>query len=68
MLTDIRLELEHVLEGEDIGDDLALSCMIDPITSIEESSVNRHKCIVEVALQTSVSVGIDNLEGVWVGD
>ena len=68
MLADVRFELEHVLEGKDVRDDLALSCMIVPITGIEESPVDGYECVVEIALQASVPVGVDDLKGVWVGD
>lgn len=68
MVTNVRLKLEDVLEGEDMGDDLALPRVISTITGVEEASVDRHERVVEVALQASVSVGVDDLEGVWVGD
>lgn len=68
MQTNVRFELEHVLEGEDVRDDLALPCVIGPNTGIEESSVDGHERVVEIALQASVPVGVDDLEGVWVGD
>ena len=70
MLTDVRFELEYVLEREDVGDDLALSCMIGSITGIEDAEplVDGRECIVEIALQSSVPMGVDNLEGVWIGD
>ena len=68
MQTNARLELEHALEGEDVRDDLAFPRVVVPIAGVEETSVEGHECVVEVALQASVSVGIDDLEGVWVGD
>jgi hypothetical protein len=42
--------------------------VIDPIAGVEEASVDGHERVVKVALQGSVSVGVDDLEGVWVGD
>lgn len=49
-------------------DDLALPRVISPITGVEEPSVDGDEGVVEVALQASVSVSVDDLEGVWVGD
>jgi len=68
MLTDIRFELQYALEREDVRNNLALSRMLGPVTSVEEASVDGHECVVEVALQGSVPMSIDDLEGVWVGD
>jgi len=68
MQTDIRLELQHILEGKYMRDDLALSRVIGPIAGVEEASVDGHKRIVKVALRASVSVGVDDLEGVWIGN
>ena len=68
MQTNVRLELEHALEGEDMRDDLAFPCVIGPIAGIEKASVDGHECVVEIALQASVPVSVDDLEGVWVGD
>ena len=51
-----------------MGDDLALPRVILPIAGVEEASVDGHERVVEVALQASVSVGVDDLEGIWVGD
>ena len=68
MQANVRFKLEHALEGEDVRDDLAFPCVIGPIAGIEKSSVDGHECVVEVALQASVPVGIDGLECVWVGD
>ena len=68
MQANVRFKLEDALEGEDVRDDLALPCVIGPITGVEEASVDGHERVVKVALQGSVSVGVDNLEGVWVGD
>ena len=68
MQTDVRFEFEDALEGEDVRDDLAFSRMVGPITGVEQPSVDGHECVVEIALQASVPVGIDDLEGVWVCD
>ena len=68
MQTDVRFELEHILEGENVRDDLALSRVVGPVAGVEEASVDGHERVVEVALQTSVSVGVDDLERVRVGD
>jgi hypothetical protein len=66
--TDVRFELEDALEGEDVRDNLALLCVIDPIAGVEKASVDGHERVVEITLQGSVPVGVDDLEGVWVGD
>ena len=68
MKTDVRFEFEHALEGEDVGDDLAFPCVVDATTGVEQSAVDGHERVVEVALQGSVAVGVDDLEGVRVGD
>lgn len=68
VLTNVRLEFEDALEGENVRDDLALPCVIDSIAGVEEASVDGHECVVKVALQRPVSVGVDGLECVWVGD
>ena len=68
MLANVGLKLEDALEGEDVGNDLALPRVILSIAGVEDTSVEGHKSIVEIALQTSVSMGVDDLEGVWVGD
>ena len=68
MLTDVRFELEYALEGEDVGDDLALSCMIGSITGSEDVGVDGREYVVEIALQSSVPMGVDDLEGIWIGD
>jgi len=68
MQADVRFKLEHALEREDVRDDLAFPCVIGPIASIEESSVDGHERIVEITFQASVPVGVDDLEGVRVGD
>jgi len=68
MQANVRFELEHALEGEDVRDDLAFPGVIGPIAGIEQSSVDGHECVVEIALQASVPVGIDDLEGIRVGD
>jgi len=68
MQTNVRFELKDALEGEDVRDDLALPCVIGPITGVEEASVYGHERVIKVALQASVSVGVDDLEGVWVCD
>ena len=50
MKTNVRLELEHALEGEYVGDDLAFPRVILPIASVEEASVDGDERVVEVAL------------------
>ena len=49
-------------------DDLAFPCVIGPIAGIEKSSMDGHERVIEIALQASVSVGVDDLEGIRVGD
>ena len=49
-------------------DDLAFPGVVSSITGVEETSVDGDKCVIEIALQTSVPVGVDDLESVWVGD
>ena len=66
--SNVRLKLEHALEGVGVRDNLAFPCVISSITSVEEGRVDRDKCVVEIALQISISVGVDDLEGIWVGD
>jgi hypothetical protein len=68
MQTNVRLELEHALLGEDVRDNFALSGVIVPIAGVEEAAVEGHERVIKVALQASVSVGVDGLEGVWVGN
>jgi len=68
MQTDVRFELEHALQGEDVRDDLAFPCVIGPITGIENSSMDDHECVVEIAFQASAPRAIDDLECVWVRD
>jgi len=68
MQANVRFELEHALEGEDVRDDLAFPCVIGPIASIEKSSVDRDECVIEITLQASIPVSVDDLEGVWVRD
>ena len=68
MQTNVRFELEDALEREDVRDDLALPGVIGPIAGIEETSVDGHERVVKIALQGSVSVSVDDLEGVWIGD
>ena len=70
MLTDVGFELQYALWREGIGDDLALSCVVGPITGIEdaESLADGHERVVEIALQTSVPMSVDDSKGVWVGD
>ena len=66
MQSNLRLKLEHTLEGVSLRDDLAFPYVIGPITGAEGTPTDGDKCIVEVALQTPVSV--DDLEGIRVGD
>ena len=40
METNVRLKLKHVLQGEDVRDDLALSRVIGSVTGVEEASVD----------------------------
>ena len=47
---------------------LALPGVVSSITGVEETPVDGDKCVVEIALQASVSVGVDDLEGIWVGN
>ena len=61
MLTNVGLKLEDALEGEDVRDDLALPRVILPIAGVEETSVDGHERIVEIALQASISMGVDDL-------
>ena len=68
MLADIRFELEHVLEGEDMRDNLPLSRVNGPFTSAEEPPVDGYERVVKTALQAPVTVCVNDLEGVWVCD
>jgi len=68
MQTNVRFELEHALEGEDVRDNLAFPRVIGPIAGIEKPSVDGHECVIEITLQAPVPVGVDDLEGIRVGD
>ena len=68
MKPNVRLKLEDALEGEDVRNNLALPGMVISVAGVEETPMDGDKCIVEIALQTSVSMGVDDLEGIWVGD
>ena len=68
MKPNVRLKLEYALEGEDVRYDLAFPGVIGSITGVEETSVDDDKCVIEIAFQDSVSMGVDDLEGIRVGD
>ena len=68
MQANVRFELEDALKREDVRDNLALPCVIGPITGVEEASVYGHERVIKVALQASISMGVDDLEGVRVCD
>ena len=68
MQSNVRLKLEYALEGVGLRDDLAFPCVIESITGVEDSPVDGEKCVIEIALQTSVPLGVDDLESIWVGD
>ena len=68
MKPNVRLKLEHALEGEDVRHDLAFPGVIGSIAGVEETSVDDDKCIIEIAFQDSVSMSVDDLESIRVGD
>jgi len=68
MQANVRFELEHALQGEDVRDDLAFPCVFGSIAGTENCSVDDHECVIEIALQAPVPVGVDDFEGAWVRD
>ena len=45
--TNLRFELHDRLLGEDVGDNLALACMLCAIAGVEDASANGDEGIVE---------------------
>ena len=68
MQSNVRLQLEYTLEGEDMRNDLALPGMLGSIAGIEDISVDGEERVVVIALQTSTPVSVNDVKSVWVGD
>ena len=60
METDVWLEIEDTLAGEDVRDGLALSRVGVSVAGVGESLVDGLERVVEITFEGSVSVGVDD--------
>lgn len=52
---DVDFELTYTLRGEGVRDSFALSRMLGPVSRVEQASLYRDKCIVEITTTILVS-------------
>ena len=54
----IWLELTYGCLGEGVGNDLALAAMCGSVPDVEQTTMNRHEGVVEVAITVSTIFSI----------
>lgn len=65
---DVRLETGHVFLREDVRDDFSLACVFSAVACVEQAGFDRYKGRVEVRLQKSGAMAVDDRNRRWICD
>ena len=68
MTLEVGLKLEDILLGENVRNNLAFTRMLGAITRIEHAASYRDEGIIKVGFQGTVSVTVDGVQGLRVGN
>ena len=65
---DLRLKFDDTLLRKYMRDNFAFSRVFVSVTGVEDAPSNRHKSIIELRLECTISMGINYPECVWFGN
>jgi hypothetical protein len=68
MTLEVGLKLKNILLGENVRNNFAFTCMFGAITGVEHAASYRDEGIIKVGFQSTVSVTVDGVQGLRVGD
>ena len=64
----VGLELEYGFLGEDVRDDFAFTGVFGAGAGVEEAAGDGDEGVVEVGLESTITMSINDLQGLRVGD